>query len=292
MRYNPCATNVKLAAVPLPDGDIAITAVRTKKKSGGASVPASRVTVITLTINADRELVELRFPGKPDDTVRAEMKAAKFRWYGPAGCWYHKHTPENLAWAQAVVSRQAGPAPTIPPAAPAAVPPVAVTQSQFAGTVPEFQQTINRIAIVAGKPALEVYALWRKYAHDCESGDQSPLLGEFIEWHKPSLGGDMAALRAALEVPAARPPAKPASVGKVPTCVFCGRNGNGVQFAIFNPRFQPFGTACTDCEATLPPDTQLPTKEISGLKPINLPVAPVAAVAMPQASWRQRLARA
>lgn len=42
-----------------------------------------------------------------------------------------------------------------------------------------------------------------------------------------------------------------------PTCVFCGRS-DGVQFAIFNPRFQPFGTACVECEATLPPDTKVP----------------------------------
>lgn len=34
-----------------------------------------------------------------------------------------------------------------------------------------------------------------------------------------------------------------------PVCAFCKRSDAGVQFAIFNPRFKPFGTACTDCEA-------------------------------------------
>lgn len=34
-----------------------------------------------------------------------------------------------------------------------------------------------------------------------------------------------------------------------PVCTFCKRSGAGVQFAIFSPRFHPFGTACTDCEA-------------------------------------------
>lgn len=43
-----------------------------------------------------------------------------------------------------------------------------------------------------------------------------------------------------------------------PECVFCGRSGTGVQFAIFNPRFKPFGTACTDCEAILPEGTKVP----------------------------------
>lgn len=42
-----------------------------------------------------------------------------------------------------------------------------------------------------------------------------------------------------------------------PTCVFCKRS-EGVQFAVFNPRFKPFGTACVDCERTLPPGTQVP----------------------------------
>lgn len=44
----------------------------------------------------------------------------------------------------------------------------------------------------------------------------------------------------------------------VPQCVFCQRTGSGVQFAIFNPRFKPFGTACDECEKTLPPGTEAP----------------------------------
>ena len=43
-----------------------------------------------------------------------------------------------------------------------------------------------------------------------------------------------------------------------PKCCFCHRDGNGVQFSVFNPRFKPFGTACTDCEATLPAGTIVP----------------------------------
>ena len=116
-RYNPAA---QLAATPLPDGDIAIHAVtierptepaeldKTPRKKKSAIRSPQSVSVITLTINEERDLVELRFPGKPDEDVRAEMKAARFRWYGPAACWYHKHTPENLAWAQAFVARHGG----------------------------------------------------------------------------------------------------------------------------------------------------------------------------------------
>lgn len=42
-----------------------------------------------------------------------------------------------------------------------------------------------------------------------------------------------------------------------PTCAFCKRS-DGVQFSIFTPRFKPFGTACVECEATLPKDAVVP----------------------------------
>lgn len=56
-----------------------------------------------------------------------------------------------------------------------------------------------------------------------------------------------------------------------PCCVFCGRHGNDVQFAIFNPRFKPFGTACVNCEESLPPGTVVPQTPA----PPNPPVEPV-----------------
>jgi len=46
-------------------------------------------------------------------------------------------------------------------------------------------------------------------------------------------------------------------VTSAPTCAFCGRS-RGVQFNTFTPRFEPFGTACVDCEASLPEGTPHP----------------------------------
>lgn len=43
-----------------------------------------------------------------------------------------------------------------------------------------------------------VYALWREYSRICGNGDQSPLLFEFVKWYEKQLGGDTAALRAAI----------------------------------------------------------------------------------------------
>ena len=40
---------------------------------------------------------------------------------------------------------------------------------------------------------------------------------------------------------------KSKSVSSAPYCIFCGKS-SGVQFDIFNPKFEPFGTACMECE--------------------------------------------
>ncbi len=45
-----------------------------------------------------------------------------------------------------------------------------------------------------------------------------------------------------------------------PRCVFCGRS-EGAEFQIFGPRFEPFGTACVECEATLPKGTEVPERQ-------------------------------
>ena len=66
---------------------------------------------------------------------------------------------------------------------------------------------------------------------------------------------------AAITKPTKKPMRKKTKAPSRPTCVFCKRSGTGVTFAIFNPRFQPFGTACTECEATLPPGTPNPVSE-------------------------------
>jgi hypothetical protein len=74
----------------------------------------------------------------------------------------------------------------------------------FAGTCEEFQATVARIAKVANKTALEVYAVWRTYSAECAAWDQSALLSEFVTWHRADLGGDTDGLLAALWVPGPR----------------------------------------------------------------------------------------
>jgi hypothetical protein len=94
---------------PCPAADSAL--IKPLLNSAGARAGAERAENAekrgdgaTLSINKAKHLVQLHFPSKPDEATRTKLKAARWRWYGPAGCWYHKHTPENLEWAQAFIS--------------------------------------------------------------------------------------------------------------------------------------------------------------------------------------------
>lgn len=66
-------------------------------------------------------------------------------------------------------------------------------------TLPEsFKSSIDAIAEVANMSGQQVYDLWRKYSKQCSDGDQSPILFEFVRWYAAELGGNMAALDAAI----------------------------------------------------------------------------------------------
>lgn len=63
-------------------------------------------------------------------------------------------------------------------------------EQQFSRTVPAFQATISRIAVVNDLEPLEVYAKWRAYCDTCSGWDQSPLVSEFVQWEKLEDPGD------------------------------------------------------------------------------------------------------
>jgi len=71
--------------------------------------PVTRhVTVITLAPNPAQNGLQIYFPGKPDETLRIELKGAGWRWSSWNVCWYHRDTPDNLAWATAFIARHGG----------------------------------------------------------------------------------------------------------------------------------------------------------------------------------------
>jgi hypothetical protein len=50
----------------------------------------------------DEAKVEILFPDKPDEGIRAELKGAGFRFYRPGACWYgpRANLPERYQSAE------------------------------------------------------------------------------------------------------------------------------------------------------------------------------------------------
>ena len=64
---------------------------------------------VTLTENKSKNGLELRFPYIPAEVLRAELKAAGWRWSRFGGCWYVKASPEKRQWASEFVIRHSAP---------------------------------------------------------------------------------------------------------------------------------------------------------------------------------------
>jgi len=62
---------------------------------------------VTMTLNAVKAGVELRFPSKPSEAVRTTLKANGWRWSRFSSCWYKRDTPEARAFAAAIVGEEA-----------------------------------------------------------------------------------------------------------------------------------------------------------------------------------------
>lgn len=54
----------------------------------------------TVTLNAEKNGVEIRFPAKPSEDVRTTLKANGWRWSRFSSCWYNRDNPSNRAFAE------------------------------------------------------------------------------------------------------------------------------------------------------------------------------------------------
>lgn len=75
-----------------------------------APVPAAPTAVrvaegssVTVTENAAKNGVEIRFGSKPDSATLEALKQAGFRWSRFQGLWYARRTPEVLAFAHSLI---------------------------------------------------------------------------------------------------------------------------------------------------------------------------------------------
>ena len=103
---------------------------------------------ITLEFNPIKQFWEIRFPGRPAPALREELKAARWRYWGPTQAWWNKGTDENKAFAEAYIARhscipatqnpQSIPAATIPEIPnPRPVPAAAIPEIRNPRPVPE-----------------------------------------------------------------------------------------------------------------------------------------------------------
>lgn len=77
--------------------------------SAAASAGANGATV---TLNAEKNGVEVRFPSKPGADVIERLKSAGFRWARFSSCWYAKQSPRMIERAKEIAGVSAEPAPT------------------------------------------------------------------------------------------------------------------------------------------------------------------------------------
>lgn len=69
--------------------------------AAGGSLP-SLVGSATMSLNEEKNGVEVRFPAKPEPSVLESLKGAGFRWSRFSSCWWAKQTPATLAVARAI----------------------------------------------------------------------------------------------------------------------------------------------------------------------------------------------
>lgn len=108
------------AFAKLPEFSVVSPAVVTppalkSEKSELAGEPAP-----TVTLNPEKNGVEIRFPSKPAVAVLDRLKANGWRWSRFSACWYAKQSPEALALAQELAGGTVASEPEAAPQAPRA----------------------------------------------------------------------------------------------------------------------------------------------------------------------------
>lgn len=69
---------------------------------GPVAITAPSADTIVVNFNVEKSGVEIRFPNKPSESVRSNLKAAGWRWSRFNGVWYHKDTPTARAFAATI----------------------------------------------------------------------------------------------------------------------------------------------------------------------------------------------
>lgn len=71
-----------------------------------AQAKPAKVDGVTVSENAEKGGIEIRFPARPADTVLASLKARGWRWSKFAACWYHRADEAARAFAASLAGGQ------------------------------------------------------------------------------------------------------------------------------------------------------------------------------------------
>lgn len=104
-RFNPIRS--KNPPEPQPESPPDISETQPEYKAQEITPGPSKFQV-KLTFNPARNGLQLHFSDKPSDEVRAELKAAGWRWSFRNSCWYHRDTPANRDFAERFVVKLNG----------------------------------------------------------------------------------------------------------------------------------------------------------------------------------------
>jgi hypothetical protein len=87
-------------------GRIRNTKERLEKLRKMAAVESSEETIgeVTISDNGEANRVQMFFPGKPDEQVRARLKRGGWRWSRAWGCWQRHRSPAALEQAREIAT--------------------------------------------------------------------------------------------------------------------------------------------------------------------------------------------
>lgn len=125
----------------------------------------------------DGRLAYIGKDGSP--ATEAQLKSASQ--CGPGFVGLKTRTWETQAEAEAAAAEIGAP-----------ISQVSAYQGTITPPVQSFTDWIAEIALAHGKTSEQVTTLWKEYAEQCHSGDQSPVRFEFLDWYKDRLAEPVA----------------------------------------------------------------------------------------------------
>lgn len=86
--------------VPAKSAAVAIASHAKPVDVTDEAAPPRSASGVTVTMNPEKNGIEIRFPAKPSADVLADLKAHGWRWSRFSACWYNRDTPTARAYAE------------------------------------------------------------------------------------------------------------------------------------------------------------------------------------------------